>query len=966
MLPASTSEMPPIRHRLIIPIILLVVFLSTRFGGFFSLPPSNISAFWPANALLLSTIFLLQARQQKTTLLLALPVYAVAEIWIGYPLRNAIIYGFANVAEVASLLWLLKKTTIETLAFDCLRDLFVLLPLALLASSVGGVIGALEATQASAAFGEVFLRWALADFFGYCLCAPLVLTWRNWRQYFGCETPTRIWELSTLLMALFLVSTFSSGVRFLGISAPLGAQFLPLPILLWAALRFGPPGGAIATVIVACSAFFSATHGVGLFAAGAPEENVASLQLFFAALVISVMTIASLNAERRKSFNALREEIFERKQAEEALRESEAKYRRIVDTSNEGIWMLGTDMRTTFVNSRMSEMLGYTPEEIIGRPTTDFMPEDDVREQMKRLERRRQGLSENYECKFRHRDGRAVWITASATPIFDEKKCFHGSFAMLTDITERKKSEEELLRLSLFQQTILNSAAYSIISTNPDGIVTGFNPAAERLLGYTANEVVGRKTPSLWHDPQEMEQRAFFLSKELGKEIKPGFAVFSTRPTLHLPEENEWTFIRKDGTRIPVNLSVTALRDENGGITGFVGLIYDLTENKKAARELLESEHRMARILANIPGFAYVFRMTPDGHGNFPYASPGIKKIYGIKPEDVADDMAPAHLLVHPDDRPRIEKCIARSAKEMKPFFVDFRICRPNTPECWVEARSIPEQESDGSVFWYGFMLDITERKKAEEEIQMLNRELEQRVIKRTAELQAANKELEAFAYSVSHDLRAPLRHIGGFISILKERSEPMLDEKCRHYMDIISEAAQRMGMLIDDLLAFSRMGRSEMASEKVELRTLVREVIRDSEQETKGRSIDWRIGELPMVIGDRALLRAALTNLISNALKFTKNRSRAEVEIGCLPDHSTESVVFIRDNGAGFDMQYADKLFGVFQRLHKSEDFEGTGIGLANVRRVIERHGGKTWADGKVDVGATIYFSLPQADACH
>ncbi len=229
-------------------------------------------------------------------------------------------------------------------------------------------------------------------------------------------------------------------------------------------------------------------------------------------------------------------------------------------------------------------------------------------------------------------------------------------------------------------------------------------------------------------------------------------------------------------------------------------------------------------------------------------------------------------------------------------------------------------------------------------------------------ELKQAQEELEAFSYSVSHDLRAPLRHIHGFMDLLKRQSFANLDEKSRRYFGIISDAAEQMGNLIDDLLTFSRMGRASMRLVNVDLETMVRAVIQGLGPETEGRTITWEIGKLPNVQADAAMLRQVWVNLIGNAAKYTRPRDNARIEIGCTTESGGDVVCFVRDNGVGFDMQYGDKLFGVFQRLHHADQFEGTGIGLANVRRIISRHGGRTWAEGAVDAGAVFYFSLPQA----
>jgi PAS domain S-box-containing protein len=252
---------------------------------------------------------------------------------------------------------------------------------------------------------------------------------------------------------------------------------------------------------------------------------------------------------------------------------------------------------------------------------------------------------------------------------------------------------------------------------------------------------------------------------------------------------------------------------------------------------------------------------------------------------------------------------------------------------------------------------DITERRRGEERIRKLNADLE----RRTLELEASNKELEAFAYSTSHDLRAPLRHMVGYTELLQKHAASILDDKSRRYVSMVQESAKRMGTLIDDLLEFSRIGRTEAQNTLVSLGPLVREVMGEVERETEGRHIEWRVGELPIVHGDRSMLRLALSNLVSNAVKFTRTRPDARIEIGSHDGDRGDVVVYVRDNGVGFDMKYVNKLFGVFQRLHRPEAFEGTGIGLATVQRIAHRHGGRVWAEAVENSGATFYFSAPK-----
>ena len=270
--------------------------------------------------------------------------------------------------------------------------------------------------------------------------------------------------------------------------------------------------------------------------------------------------------------------------------------------------------------------------------------------------------------------------------------------------------------------------------------------------------------------------------------------------------------------------------------------------------------------------------------------------------------------------------------------------------------RRVPIFDRDGRpAYLLGIGEDVTELRRSEARVAELHRELEHRA----EQLQASNRELEAFSYSVSHDLRAPLRHIDGFCDLLQRRASDRLDDQGRKYLGVIAQSAKSMGQLIDDLLAFSRMARADLNRGEVDLDKLVRDVGQELAAQAPGRTIDWRIGALPAVSGDAAMLRLAFVNLLGNAVKYTSTRERAVIEVDASLSNG-EVVVCVRDNGVGFDMAYVHKLFGVFQRLHRNEDFEGTGIGLANVRRIVHRHGGRTWAEGVVDGGASFYVALP------
>ncbi len=396
--------------------------------------------------------------------------------------------------------------------------------------------------------------------------------------------------------------------------------------------------------------------------------------------------------------------------------------------------------------------------------------------------------------------------------------------------------------------------------------------------------------------------------------------------------------------------------DELGVLTEtFNDMLGQLQERDLALRT---NEARLRAILES----ALDCIITMDHQGRIVEFNPAAEKLFGYE-RSAAIGAELASLIIPSAQRERHRQGLARYLATNEATVLDRRleltVVAKDGREFPVEL-AITRIIQEGEPTFTGFIRDITERKRAEQDIRQLNGELERRVNARTAELQASNHELEAFSYSVSHDLRAPLRHIDGFADLLERRTGRTLDDKSKHYLATISAAAKSMGALIDDLLSFSRMGRAELLTSPVDLNQLIDRVRASFATETAGRTIHWSIGSLPVVSGDPAMLRVVLTNLLANAVKYTQTRDEAHIEVQA-SQSETETVIEVQDNGVGFDPAYTHKLFGVFQRLHGSEEFEGTGIGLANVRRIIERHGGRAWAKGAVNEGASFFVALPR-----
>ena len=498
------------------------------------------------------------------------------------------------------------------------------------------------------------------------------------------------------------------------------------------------------------------------------------------------------------------------------------------------------------------------------------------------------------------------------------------------------RASEERYRL-LFERNLAG-----VYSTTLDGRILVLNEACAQMFGYASREAaMTHSLRDISPDATEMQMLIALVQKE---------KVFTNL---------EVRLRRIDGHPIWVLASASLLEREKGEPPVIVGTLIDITGRKQAVEALRQSEERFRLLIEGVKDYG-IFMLDPDGR--VISWNSGAKQIEGYGAEEIIGQPCSRFYTAEDVERGNPEKALKVAASEGRSEGESWQV-RKDGSRYWANVIITAVQDEAGRLRGFSNVTrDFTERKRAEEGIRKLNEELERRVIARTAELEAANKELETFTSSVSHDLRAPLRQIAGFSKILLGECSARLDPGAQHYLERIQEGTRRMGQMVDDLLDLARVGRQEPARQLTGLNSLVQEVLKDLEPEYGGREIDWRIGKLPFVECDPALMKQVFANLLSNAVKFTRLRERAVIQV----DHmkaNNQTLVFVRDNGVGFNMKYADKLFGVFQRLHCAEDFEGTGVGLATVQHIIRKHGGRVWAEAELDKGATFFFSLGAAE---
>jgi PAS domain S-box-containing protein len=681
------------------------------------------------------------------------------------------------------------------------------------------------------------------------------------------------------------------------------------------------------------------------------------------------------------------EDINARKQAEAALRSSEERYRLLFENNPQPMWVYDLEtLEFLAVNRAAIAHYGYSQEEFLCMTLCDIRPPKDIPALLQKVANLTSGIGQAGLWQHCRKDGSLIDVEIAVHDLIFLGR--RAAMVLVNDVTDRYQAERSLLETTLLQQAILDGANYTIISTDIDGTIRTFNRAAERLLGYSAAEVVGKVTPLPIHDIQEVEQRARELSEELGVPIAPGFECFVAKIKSGGVEEREWTYIRKDGSRFPIVLSATGLRDSDGNLTGFLGIGSDISDRKQA-EEMLQLQSMRSQLFAEISlkirqslqldeilqtavtevqkilqsDRVLIFRLDSESKGRViqEAVAPGWSSTLNLK---VHDDCFGADYLrkyrqgrvytVNDVGTAKLEPCLVHFLEYLD---VKSKLVMPILLKDQFWGLLIVHQ-CDRPRQWTPSEIELTQQLADQIGIALAQSQMLEQATLQSQELARSNADLEQFAYVASHDLQEPLRMVASYLQLLERRYRGQLDESADEFINYAVDGATRMQTLINDLLDYSRVDSRGKSFVLTPCSAILDRAIANLQTTIEVAHATVTCAPLPEIMADATQLTQLFQNLISNAIKFCRNQPP---QIYISSQRCADAWLFsVQDNGIGINSEYVDRIFLIFQRLHSRGEYPGTGIGLAICKKIIERHGGSIWVESQPGLGSTFYFTIP------
>jgi PAS domain S-box-containing protein len=943
---------------------------SAKVGLQMKLGQVSASPVWPPAGIALAALLLLGWRVWPGVLLggfvAGLCMTGLAHGRVMPALGAALVVGLGDTLEAVVGAWLAERFAEGRNALNqpqsVLRFVFFSAMVSSLFSASLGLTGlSLAGFERWHNFGPLWLSWWLGDMTSVVMLTPVLLACYTDRR--PELSVNRLLEVLGLLLLLAGVCWLVFGGRLFLRAEGAHLSFLLIVPLLWAALRFGPGVTATLACSVGCIAILGTLQAQGPFTPATRYTSLLLLQNFIVGITVLALMLAA--------------DVAQRQHTDARLQDSAERYRDLFEVNPQPMWVYDYEtLRILAVNNAAIQHYGYSRAEFMGLRLPDLWPPEEVPTLLQVIARARAGEPAPRQRRHRKKDGTRIEVEVSwHNLLFDRRP---AAILLITDVTERNRAEQRTAALSdlgtrLSAAETPKQAARIIAETAdalfgwdgcflnlclPDGTITEPLYYVDTVGGKrTEVEVVVEKAGPF--STRALQQGPQLVLRSGPVAFEPGHVPFGdlNRPSaslMHVP-------LLSDGRAIGL-LSVQSYRS-NAYTEEDLHLLQALADHCGGALERLraeaavrESEDRLRLALGagNMGTWSYELGLEPRF-----LASPETERMFGLNPGEFDGSEQTLFQFIHPEDRARLRQALLNAATAKDTYELEFRFLPRGRPMGWILARGRAYQDAQGKPLrLVGIVVDITELKAAQEEVLRLNTELEARVARRTAQMEALNHELEAFCYSVSHDLRAPLRSVRGFGEVLLARYAKQLDARGKDFLQRSCEASQHMDNLIEDLLKLSRVGRTELRCQRVDLSALATAILAELQQAEPQRKVEVVVAPHLCPQGDERLLRIVLDNLLRNAWKFSSKRPEARIEVGVTPE--AEPAFFVRDNGAGFDPAYEHKLFGVFQRLHSGSEFPGTGVGLATVQRIIIRHGGRVWATGALNAGATFYFTLP------